>query len=148
MGLQHRFLPCTKKIAEAYWPGPLTMIFEKNDRVPYGTTGGLETVAVRMPDHDVARALIRAGGGYIAAPSANTSGRPSPTKASHVKEDLDGRIEMIIDGGDSKIGVESTILGYDRVSSDDSASGSSDKGNVRRADRRCERGQDFDLFRQ
>lgn len=101
---------CTKKIAEAYWPGPLTMIFEKNDRVPYGTTGGLETVAVRMPDHDVARALIRAGGGYIAAPSANTSGRPSPTKASHVKEDLDGRIEMIIDGGDSKIGVESTIL--------------------------------------
>ena len=86
------------------------MIFEKNDRVPYGTTGGLETVAVRMPDHDVARALIRAGGGYIAAPSANTSGRPSPTKASHVKEDLDGRIEMIIDGGDSKIGVESTIL--------------------------------------
>lgn len=101
---------CTKKIAEAYWPGPLTMIFEKNDRVPYGTTGGLETVAVRMPDHDVARALIRAGGGYIAAPSANTSGRPSPTKASHVKEDLDGRIEMIIDGGDSQIGVESTIL--------------------------------------
>ena len=101
---------CTKKIAEAYWPGPLTMIFEKNDRVPYGTTGGLETVAVRMPDHDVARALIRAGGGYIAAPSANTSGPPSPTKASHVKEDLDGRIEMIIDGGDSKIGVESTIL--------------------------------------
>ena len=100
----------TKKIAEAYWPGPLTMIFEKNDRVPYRTTGGLETVAVRMPDHDVARALIRAGGGYIAAPSANTSGRPSPTKASHVKEDLDGRIEMIIDGGDSKIGVESTIL--------------------------------------
>ena len=65
---------------------------------------------MRMPDHDVARALIRAGGGYIAAPSANTSGRPSPTKASHVKEDLDGRIEMIIDGGDSKIGVESTIL--------------------------------------
>lgn len=102
--------PCTKKIAEAYWPGPLTMIFEKNDRVPYGTTGGLETVAVRMPDHDVARALIRAGGGYIAGPSANTSGRPSPTKASHVKEDLDGRIEMIIDGGDSEIGVESTIL--------------------------------------
>lgn len=109
-GITTSIPPCTKKIAEAYWPGPLTMIFEKNDRVPYGTTGGLETVAVRMPDHDVARALIRAGGGYIAAPSANTSGRPSPTKASHVKEDLDGRIEMIIDGGDSKIGVESTIL--------------------------------------
>ena len=90
--------------------------------MPYGTTGGLETVAVRMPDHDVARALIRAGGGYIAAPSANTSGRPSPTKASHVKEDLDGRIEMIIDGGDSK-SEWSLRFGYDRVSSDDSASG-------------------------
>lgn len=147
-GITASIPPCTKKIAEAYWPGPLTMIFEKNDRVPYGTTGGLETVAVRMPDHDVARALIRAGGGYIAAPSANTSGRPSPTKASHVKEDLDGRIEMIIDGGDSQNRSGVYDFGYDRVSSDDSASGSSDKGNVRRADRRCERGQDFDLFRQ
>ena len=117
-------------------------------KVPYGTTGGLETVAVRMPDHDVARALIRAGGGYIAAPSANTSGRPSPTKASHVKEDLDGRIEMIIDGGDSKIGLESTILDMTVFPPMILRPGSSDKGNVRRADRRCGRGQDFDLFRQ
>ena len=75
-----------------------------------GTTGGLNTVAVRMPDHPVALALIRAAGGYIAAPSANTSGRPSPTKAEHVIEDMDGKIEMIIDGGAVGIGVESTIV--------------------------------------
>ena len=98
------------KVAEEYWPGPLTMIFEKNEKVPYGTTGGLNTVAVRMPSHEIARAVIDAGGGYIAAPSANTSGRPSPTAAEHVKEDMDGRIDMIVDGGDVEIGVESTIL--------------------------------------
>ena len=98
------------KVAEEYWPGPLTMIFEKNEKVPYGTTGGLNTVAVRMPSHEIARAVIDAGGGYIAAPSANTSGRPSPTVAEHVKEDMDGRIDMIVDGGDVEIGVESTIL--------------------------------------
>ena len=99
-----------KKVAESYWPGPLTMIFEKAEIVPYGTTGGLKTVAVRMPDHPVARAVIDAGGGYIAAPSANTSGRPSPTCAEHVAEDLSGRIEMIVDAGPVDIGVESTIL--------------------------------------
>lgn len=99
-----------RKLAEAYWPGPLTMIFRKTDRVPYGTTGGLDTVAVRMPDHPVALALIQAGGGYIAAPSANTSGRPSPTKAAHVAEDMSGKIDMIIDGGDVGIGLESTIV--------------------------------------
>lgn len=97
-------------LAEAFWPGPLTMIFKKNDIVPYGTTGGLDTVAVRMPRHELACALIRAGGGYIAAPSANTSGRPSPTKASHVEEDLSGKIDMIIDGGSVGIGLESTIV--------------------------------------
>ena len=70
-------------LGRAFWPGPLTMILEKNETVPQATTGGLDTVAVRMPDHPVARALIRAGGGYVAAPSANTSGRPSPTKAEH-----------------------------------------------------------------
>ena len=95
---------------EAYWPGPLTMIFPKSDIVPYGTTGGLDTVAIRIPSDPIANRMIALAGIPIAAPSANTSGRPSPTKASHVKEDLDGRIEMIIDGGDSKIGVESTIL--------------------------------------
>lgn len=97
-------------VAEKYWPGPLTMIFKKADCVPYGTTGGLDTVAVRMPVHEVARAVIDAGGGYIAAPSANTSGRPSPTTADHVKEDLSGKIEMIVDGGPVDIGVESSIL--------------------------------------
>lgn len=99
-----------KVLAEKFWPGPLTMIFRKKPLVPDGTTGGLDTVAVRMPNHKIALALIEAGGGYIAAPSANTSGRPSPTKAIHVAEDMDGRIEMIIDGGDVGIGVESTIV--------------------------------------
>ena len=97
-------------VAEKYWPGPLTMIFKKADCVPYGTTGGLDTVAVRMPVHEVARAVIDAGGGYIAAPSANTSGRPSPSTADHVKEDLSGKIEVIVDGGSVDIGVESSIL--------------------------------------
>lgn len=98
------------KLADHFWPGPLTMIFPKKEAVPKSTTGGLETVAVRMPSHPVARALIRESGVYIAAPSANTSGRPSPTKAEHVKEDLDGRIDMILDGGAVGIGLESTIV--------------------------------------
>lgn len=99
-----------KKLAEAFWPGPLTMIFDKSDCVPYGTTGGLDTVAVRMPSDEIARELIRAGGGYIAAPSANTSGRPSPTAAQHVYEDMNGRIPLILDGGSVEIGLESTIV--------------------------------------
>lgn len=102
--------PKAYKAAEEYWPGPLTMIFKKTDAVPYGTTGGLDTVAVRMPKDETALAVIRAGGGYVAAPSANTSGRPSPTSAQHVKEDLAGKIDMIMDGGPVKIGVESTIV--------------------------------------
>lgn len=109
--------PITKKVpekavalAEKFWPGPLTMIFEKSELVPHGTTGGLETVAVRMPDNEVALALIRAGGGYVSGPSANKSGRPSPTMARHVLDDLEGRIDMILDGGPVHIGVESTIV--------------------------------------
>ena len=86
------------------------MIFQKSDEVPYGTTGGLDTVAVRMPSDPVALALIRAAGGFVSAPSANTSGRPSPTTAGHVIHDLEGKIDMIIDGGAVDIGVESTIL--------------------------------------
>ena len=97
-------------LAEKFWPGPLTMIFDKSAIVPYGTTGGLETVAVRMPDDEIARALILAGGGYVSGPSANTSGRPSPTTAGHVMDDLNGKIEMILDGGPVHIGVESTIV--------------------------------------
>lgn len=99
-----------KLLADAFWPGPLTMILKKSGEVPLTTTGGLTTVAVRMPSDRIARALIRAGGGYVAAPSANRSGRPSPTKASHVAEDMDGRIDMILDGGEVNIGLESTIV--------------------------------------
>ena len=99
-----------KQLMEQFWPGPLTFIFEKQYIVPYGTTGGLNTVAVRMPTDEIARAVIRAGGGYISAPSANTSGRPSPTSAEHVADDFDGKIDMIIDGGNVDIGLESTIL--------------------------------------
>ena len=99
-----------KQIAKAFWPGPVTMIFKKQEIVPDSTTGGLATVAVRMPEHPVALALIRQSEIYIAAPSANTSGRPSPTRAEHVAEDLDGRIDMILDGGAVGIGLESTIV--------------------------------------
>ncbi len=98
------------KLAERFWPGPLTMILYKSDQVPYETTGGLDTVAVRMPGNQIARKLIQAAGGYVAAPSANRSGRPSPTLAKYVAEDLEGRVEMIIDGGDVEIGLESTII--------------------------------------
>ena len=97
-------------LASGFWPGPLTMIFNKSDKVPYETTGGLDTVAVRMPSDEIARAFIKASGEYIAAPSANISGRPSPTLAKYVIEDMDGRIEMIIDGGASLVGLESTIV--------------------------------------
>ena len=100
------------ELAKQYWPGPLTMIFPKSDIVPSQITGGLDSVAVRMPDHEIAMQLIKAGGGFIAAPSANTSGRPSPTKAAHVAEDLGDNVDMIIDGGDTKIGLESTIVDF------------------------------------
>ena len=99
-----------KKLMEAFWPGPLTMIFYKNELVPQATTGGLDTVAVRMPSDRIAAAFIRAAGGFVAAPSANVSGRPSTTTAAHVEEDLSGRIEMILDGGQAVIGLESTIV--------------------------------------
>ena len=102
--------PQAKKLAETFWPGPLTMILPKSDRVPYETTGGLDTVAIRYPSHKTAQAFIKAAGGYIAAPSANTSGKPSPTQAKYVAEDMDGKIDMIIDGGAVGIGLESTIV--------------------------------------
>ena len=99
-----------RKIADAFWPGPLTMILPKSDAVPYETTGGLDTVAIRMPSHPAAQKLIKYSGGYIAAPSANTSGKPSPTVAKYVEEDMMGRIDAIIDGGEVGIGLESTII--------------------------------------
>ncbi|MCH5342195.1 MAG: threonylcarbamoyl-AMP synthase [Acetatifactor sp.] len=98
------------RIADAFWPGPLTMILHKSERVPYETTGGLDTVAVRLPAHPAARRLIEYSGGYVAAPSANLSGRPSPTEARYVAEDMDGRIDMLLDGGQVGIGLESTIV--------------------------------------
>lgn len=97
-------------LANAFWPGPLTMILNKNADIPMTTTGGMDTVAIRMPNHPVALSLIRESGCVIAAPSANSSGRPSPTCAQHVAEDLNGRIPMILDGGSVNIGLESTIV--------------------------------------
>ncbi len=101
-----------KLLAKTYWPGPLTMILPKADKVPLETTGGLSSVAVRFPSDPIARELILQAGGYVAAPSANTSGRPSPTTAEHVMEDLGDAIDMIIDGGQVGIGLESTIVDF------------------------------------
>ena len=98
------------KLAERFWPGPLTMILKKKPCVPLRTTGGLETVGMRCPDHAVTRAIIEASGVPVAAPSANTSGRPSCTTAEHVREDMWGKIDGIVDGGPCQVGVESTIL--------------------------------------
>lgn len=98
------------QLAEAFWPGPLTMILKKRAVVPKETTGGLDTVAVRMPSHPQALEFIREAGGFVAAPSANLSGRPSPTLAKYVCEDMNGKIEMILDGGMVGIGLESTII--------------------------------------
>ncbi len=101
------------RLARHFMPGPLTVILPKKDVIPLSVTGGLDTVAVRCPDHPVARALIRAADVAIAAPSANRSGRPSPTCAAHVIEDLWGRVDAIIDGGDCEVGLESTIVKLD-----------------------------------
>lgn len=105
-GMRRRF----EKLAQRYWPGPLTIIVPKSAHVPDIVTAGLPSVAVRMPDHPVALGLIRAAGRPVAAPSANRSGRPSPTDASHVWHDLAGRIDLVLDGGSANIGVESTVL--------------------------------------
>ncbi len=99
-----------KKLADAFWPGPLTMILPKAPKVPLSVTAGLDTVAVRCPSHPIARNLIKASGVPLAAPSANLSGKPSPTKGEHVFDDLKGRIPYIIDGGECDEGVESTVI--------------------------------------
>lgn len=99
-----------RKLAEAFWPGPLTVILPKSGLIPPETSGGLSTVAIRMPAHPAARAVIQAAGVPLAAPSANLSGRPSPTSFSHVREDLFGRVDALLDGGDCGVGVESTVL--------------------------------------
>jgi L-threonylcarbamoyladenylate synthase len=102
--------PRANQIIKKFWPGPLTLVLKKSKIVPKITTGGLNTVAVRMPRNNVALALIRKSGLPIAGPSANISGRPSPTTAIHVKNDLDGKIKLILDGGSTKIGIESTVI--------------------------------------
>jgi L-threonylcarbamoyladenylate synthase len=102
--------PKAEPLMERFWPGPLTLVMAKLPTVPDRVTGNLPTVAVRMPDHPIALALIKAAGVPVAAPSANLSGRPSPTSADHVTEDLAGRVDIIIDGGDTGVGLESTVL--------------------------------------
>ena len=97
-------------LIEKFWPGPLTLVMKAAEIIPENVTAGLDTVAIRMPDHPVALELIRALGSGIVGPSANRSGRPSPTTAQHVLADLDGRVEMILDAGHTDIGVESTVL--------------------------------------
>lgn len=99
-----------RKLIDAFWPGSLTLLLKKTEKVPDVTTAGLDSVAVRCPSHPVANALLRACALPIAAPSANRSGRPSPTTAAHVYEDMDGRIPLILDGGSCVVGVESTVL--------------------------------------
>ena len=93
-----------------FWPGPLTLIFEKNERIPLETTGGLNTVAIRLPSNEIARMLIDIAGVPLAAPSANISGKPSSTAFQHVYQDFNGRVDIIIDGGPSEIGLESTVI--------------------------------------
>lgn len=105
------FVPdSAKRLAELFWPGPLTMIFQKSDQIPPGVTAGMSTVAVRYPSHKVANALIHAAGMPLAAPSANLSGQPSPTSAEHVFNDMNGRIPAILDGGNCEVGLESTVV--------------------------------------
>ena len=105
--------PTYERLARAFMPGPLTVILPKKENIPHSTTGGLDSVAVRCPAHPVAHRLIELCGFPVAAPSANLSGKPSPTRASDVAEDLDGRVDMILDGGESEIGLESTIVKLD-----------------------------------
>jgi L-threonylcarbamoyladenylate synthase len=102
--------PRSEKLMKRFWPGPLTLVFKRSAIVPKASTAGLDTVAIRMPKHKVALALIKACGCPIAAPSANIAGKPSPTTAKHVFDDLNGRIDIILDSGPTQIGVESTVL--------------------------------------
>lgn len=107
------FPPLAQKCAEKFWPGPLTMILPKSEKIPSQTSGGLDTVGIRMPSDKIARAIIKSAGVPIAAPSANLSGSPSPTEAIHVFEDMKGRIPLIIDGKNSAVGVESTVISFE-----------------------------------
>ena len=108
--LSEKALENLRRCADAFWPGPLTMVLPKKKIVPLTTTGGLDTVAIRMPSHKTARMLIEYSGCPIAAPSANLSGKPSPTTAEHTLDDMDGRIDAIIFGSDCQVGIESTVV--------------------------------------
>lgn len=111
LGILAENIPSTAfDLIEKFWPGPLTLVLKKSKIVPKIVTGGLDSVAVRMPKNKVGLELIRLCGTPIAAPSANIAGRPSPTRAEHVSEDLKGKISMILDGGPTKIGIESTVI--------------------------------------
>lgn len=109
-GLVASVTPLAAALADRWWPGPLTLVLDAAPSVPAVTTGGLSTVAVRAPDHPVAEALLRQAGVPVAAPSANTSGRPSPTRAEHVHADLAAAVDWIVDGGACRVGVESTVV--------------------------------------
>ena len=102
--------PAAHLLADAFWPGPLTLILRRTERVPDAVTGGRDTVGIRVPDHPVARALLTAFAGGVAAPSANRYGRVSPTTAAHVRADLGDDVDLVLDGGPSRVGVESTIV--------------------------------------
>lgn len=102
--------PTAQKLMDRFWPGPLTIVLPRKPIVPDAATGGLDTVALRCPDHDICRAFLRCAGVPVAGPSANLSTRPSPTTAEEVMHDMDGRVDMVIDGGPCHIGVESTIV--------------------------------------
>lgn len=108
--LVSEFPETAKKLADKFWPGPLTMIMKKSDIIPDEVSAGLDTVAIRLPSHDIARELIRESGTVLAAPSANKSGSPSPTTAQHVMDDLSGVIDAVVDGGMCDVGVESTVI--------------------------------------
>lgn len=106
----HSIPDCAYTLMDTFWPGPLTLVLPAKDNVPKRTTAGLDTVAIRCPDNDLTRAIIAAAGVPIAAPSANISGKPSPTTAQHVLHDMDGKVEAIVDGGECSVGLESTIV--------------------------------------
>ncbi len=108
--LAEEIKPYAKNLMGAFWPGPITFVVKKKDQVPYKVTGGLETVGVRMPSHPVALKLIELSGVPVAAPSANLSGKPSPTDVKYVLQEMSGRVDCIVDGGDSEVGLESTVL--------------------------------------
>jgi len=109
-GLTKNFTPVAKKLADAFWPGPLTIIMPKKDIIASEVTCGLSTVGIRLPENEWARKIIAAAGVPLAAPSANSSGRPSPTTAKHVFDDMNGKIDAIVDGGECTVGVESTVV--------------------------------------